>query len=154
MCCLRELNENRAIAAAGRDECYGIDSPKMSMEQEGSLGWIVLNQPEKRNAVSQEMWQMVPEMRDLAKLDKMLAECRNSKDYQEGGRAFSEKRRPVFKGRSGERVGMMIVRANALKKLSSQLRHRQGIIQSGRLRGAKDREMPSRFLRRERLASR
>jgi len=38
------------------------DSPKMLMEKEGPLGWVIFNQPEKRNAVSQEMWQMVPEM--------------------------------------------------------------------------------------------
>lgn len=37
-------------------------SPKMLMEKEGPLGWIIFNQPEKRNAVSQEMWEMVPEM--------------------------------------------------------------------------------------------
>ena len=38
------------------------ESPKMLTETEGLLGWIIFNQPEKRNAVSQEMWQMIPEM--------------------------------------------------------------------------------------------
>jgi enoyl-CoA hydratase/carnithine racemase len=37
------------------------------LEKDGAIGWIIFNQPEKRNAVSQEMWQMIPEyVEDLA----------------------------------------------------------------------------------------
>ena len=29
---------------------------KLVLEKDGPIGWIIFNQPEKRNAVSQEMW--------------------------------------------------------------------------------------------------
>jgi len=43
---------------------------KLLLEKDGPIGWIVFNQPEKRNAVSQEMWEAMPEyVNDLAKDD-------------------------------------------------------------------------------------
>ena len=37
------------------------------LEKDGPIGWIIFNQPEKRNAVSQEMWQLMPAyVEDLA----------------------------------------------------------------------------------------
>jgi len=43
---------------------------KLLMEKDGAIGWIIFNQPEKRNAVSQEMWEQMPEyVNDLASDD-------------------------------------------------------------------------------------
>jgi enoyl-CoA hydratase/carnithine racemase len=43
------------------------EAPQLLLEKDGPIGWIVFNQPEKRNAVSQEMWQLMPDyVRDLA----------------------------------------------------------------------------------------
>src|SRR5213595_3326793 len=43
------------------------EAPKLLLEKDRPIGWIVFNQPEKRNAVSQEMWQLMPDyVRDLA----------------------------------------------------------------------------------------
>jgi enoyl-CoA hydratase len=45
---------------------------KLLLEKDGPIGWITFNQPEKRNAVSQEMWQLMPEyVRDLATDDNI-----------------------------------------------------------------------------------
>ena len=43
------------------------ETPKLLMEKDGPIGWIIFNQPEKRNAVSLEMWQRMPEyVRELS----------------------------------------------------------------------------------------
>ncbi len=48
------------------------ETPKLLLEKDGPIGWIIFNQPEKRNAVSQEMWQLMPEyVRDLATDDSI-----------------------------------------------------------------------------------
>jgi enoyl-CoA hydratase len=46
------------------------DTPKLLMEKDGAIGWIIFNQPEKRNAVSLEMWELMPKyVEDLASDD-------------------------------------------------------------------------------------
>jgi enoyl-CoA hydratase len=48
------------------------ETPQLLLEKDGPIGWIIFNQPEKRNAVSQEMWQLMPEyVRDLATDDSI-----------------------------------------------------------------------------------
>ncbi|MBI3826608.1 MAG: enoyl-CoA hydratase/isomerase family protein [Candidatus Rokubacteria bacterium] len=40
------------------------DMPKLLLDKEGPIGWITFNQPEKRNAVSQEMWELMAKYAD------------------------------------------------------------------------------------------
>ena len=45
-------------------------SEKLLLEKDGPIGWIIFNQPEKRNAVSLEMWQRMPDyVKDCASDD-------------------------------------------------------------------------------------
>ena len=39
-----------------------LSTTKMKAESRDGVGWIIFNQPEKRNAVSVEMWAAVPEI--------------------------------------------------------------------------------------------
>jgi len=39
-----------------------VTSPHMLAEVEGSIGWLTFNKPERRNAVSLDMWEAIPEI--------------------------------------------------------------------------------------------
>src|SRR3989442_4967441 len=56
-----------ALDVIPREESAMSETPKLLLQKDGPIGWIIFNQPEKRNAVSLEMWQRMPEyVRDLA----------------------------------------------------------------------------------------
>ena len=48
------------------------EARKLLLEKDGPLAWIVFNQPEKRNAVSQEMWELMADyVEDIAADDRV-----------------------------------------------------------------------------------
>ncbi|WP_291295136.1 enoyl-CoA hydratase [Elioraea sp.] len=49
-------------AMAGDQVTLSLSTEKMIARKGGGIGWIVFNQPEKRNAVSVEMWQAVEQI--------------------------------------------------------------------------------------------
>ncbi len=46
-----------------------LSTKKMIARKEGAVGWMIFNQPEKRNAVSMEMWAAVPEIMEAFESD-------------------------------------------------------------------------------------
>lgn len=77
--------------------------PKAALEAETMkvAGEMVRNAPLSIRAAKRSIDAMVaePESCDMAELDRLVAECFESTDYDEGRRAFMEKRKPVFRGR-------------------------------------------------------
>src|SRR5947208_73358 len=59
-----------ALTSLSDQESAMSETRKLLLEKDGPIGWIIFNQPEKRNAVSLEMWQLMPDyVKDLANDD-------------------------------------------------------------------------------------
>ena len=92
---------------------------KLVLEKDGPIGWnqvipkaelasftrnyalaIAQNAPLTLRSAKANVEQLLrpPEQRDLAMLEKMIVDCFNSQNYQEGIKAFSEKRRSPVPG--------------------------------------------------------
>lgn len=102
----------REILFTGRriraDEAYRMglvnhlhDGDALENETRVLAGEIAANAPLSVQASKLVIRELVhhPEAPDLYKLDEAVQRCFDSEDYQEGRRAFSEKRKPIFKGR-------------------------------------------------------
>ena len=48
------------------------DKPAIYLEKDGPIGWLVLNQPAKRNALSKAMWAAMPDLLADAASDKSI----------------------------------------------------------------------------------
>ena len=85
---LAELGYDGARIAALRDagvDQLNLSTTKIIAETDGHIGWVTFNQPERRNAMSMEMWQGVAEALDAFQADDAV---RVAVMKGAGGRAF------------------------------------------------------------------
>ena len=71
-------------------------SPHIQAFLDGSIAWVVLNRPERRNALNAAMWAAIPAL--MKSLDD-TADVRVIVIRGAGTAAFATKRQPVFQGR-------------------------------------------------------
>ena len=82
---------------------------KLKLEKDGPIGWIIFNQPEKRNAVSQDMWEAMPgHVKELAEDDAIrVVMLRGAGDHFVAGAdisQFKDRRRNMDDEREYNRI--------------------------------------------------
>ena len=71
------------------EQTISLPTERMKARIEGSIGWMIFNNPDRRNAVSSEMWEAVPLILDRFEADPSGAHHRAAR-----------RRRPRIRGRS------------------------------------------------------
>jgi enoyl-CoA hydratase len=78
-----------------------VPEDDLEAEARAYAGLIAANAPKTVRAAKAALqeWERDPADRDLARVQALVDACFDSEDYQEGRRAFGQKRPPAFRGR-------------------------------------------------------